>query len=223
MRPPDLRHRSGQALALLGLLIILPAWVVFSFADRLRQRLAHLHLRHHRMPLPRHLRDVLVVGLGVFLVAVCCMSVAVMGIGPTILAFLLVFAPPALLAFTWRRRDPVPGYLADLIQDCLSRDGWKCQVLKIGPPFLNEVNPFGFLAEGVRVYRVFLEDEWGQARFGWLRLGNGRIDFDLDEEASGEPLMPRSEPSRQPAMTLGPSYPAALAGRDPLWDRWLDG
>ena len=268
-----LRHRRGQVFALLGLAIVLPAWVVVSLADRVHRQLPRLRLPHPRLPRPRrprdawvvglvvlaiaswslsiammglqpptlslavfvlvgfgsallafarHSPDALVVGLVVLAIAGWSLSVALIGIGLPTLVFLLVFVPTALVAFALRRLDPVPEYLAGLVEDWLSRDGWKGQVLGIGPPPPNEDNPFRF-AEGVRAYRVVLEDEWGQARFGWFRLGNGRIDFDWDENPSGEPIGVRPVRSREPAIAQAPSSPETLTGHDPLWDRWLDG
>jgi hypothetical protein len=219
---PGLRHRCGQVFALLGLAIVLPVWVAVSLADRVHRRLARLRLLDLRLPRPRHPRDALIIGLGALAIAIWSMGVAVMGIGPPTLACLLVFAPPALLAFALRRSDPVPEYLAGLVEDWLSRDGWKGQVVGIGPPLPNEDSPFRF-AERVRVYRVFLEDESGEERFGWFRLGNGRIDFDWDENPPGELMIARPNRRREPAISAAPSSPEALTGRDPLWDPWLDG
>ena len=57
----------------------------------------------------------------------------------------------------------------------------------------------------------------------WFRLGNGRIAFDWDENPSGGLMVARPNRRREPAISEAPSPPEALAGRDPLWDRWLDG
>ena len=53
LRRSGLRHRSGQALALLGLAIVLPAWVVVWLIDRV-----HRQRRRPRFPDPRRLRQV---------------------------------------------------------------------------------------------------------------------------------------------------------------------
>jgi hypothetical protein len=170
----------------------------------------------------RHSLEVLLVGLVVLAITGWSLSVALVGFGPPTLAYLLILVPTALHAFALRRLDPVPEYLAGLVEDWLSRDGWKGQVLGIGPPLPNEDPPLRF-AQRVRVYRVFLEDESGHERFGWFRLGNGRIAFDWDENPSGELMVARPNRRREPAISVAPSPPEALAGRDPLWDRWLDG
>src|SRR5262245_53798944 len=82
MRLPGLRHRSGQVLALLGVAIVLPAWVVVFLTDRVHRRLIRLRLPHPRLPRLRYPRDALVIGLGVLVIAAWSMGVAVMGIGP---------------------------------------------------------------------------------------------------------------------------------------------
>ena len=53
LRQSGLRHRSGQALARLGLAIVLPAWVVVSLIERV-----HRQRRRPRLPDLRRLRQV---------------------------------------------------------------------------------------------------------------------------------------------------------------------
>ncbi len=110
MRPSGLRHRSGQALALPGLAIVLAAWVVVSLVDRVQRQLRRRHLPH-----PRRL-----------LLSLLHRAIAV-------------------------------------------------------------------------------------------------LDFDWDENLSGEPIGARPNRRREPARAQAPSPPETLAGRDPLWDRWPDG
>jgi hypothetical protein len=222
MRVSSLRRLPGQVLALVGLAIVLPAWVAVTLGHRERRRLVHLSRLLSGLPRLWQPGDARVIGLGVLVVAGWwSLSAAILGIGPPTLAVPLVVAPLFLLAYAMRRSDPVPEYLADLAQHWLSGNGWKCRVLRIGPSPSHAV-PLSCTGGG-RVYRVYAQDEWGQARIGLIRFGNGRIDFNWDEEPSGRPLELRPEPRHRPALVPARSQPEILAGRDPLWDRWLDG
>jgi hypothetical protein len=166
----------------------------------------------------------LVIGVTVLVIAVWSVWVAIMGIVGLPLGLLLLVLPlMTWLAFAMQRHDPVPEYLADVVQTWLSGTGWKCRVLRIGPSPAHTVPLSGTGWGGGRVYRVYVEDEWGQDRIGLIRFGNGRIDFHWDEEPSDRPLMCPPEPRRRLAMVPASPPPETLAGRDPLWDRWLDG
>ncbi len=129
--------------------------------------------------------------------------------------------PPVLQGFG--DRSLVREHVSGLIQDWLAGNAWKYRLVGVWLPSPRTVSPFGAVPEWWKVYQIALEDPSGLVKYGWVRFGAGRVNFQF--EAEGQPDALRHDPF-DPGRPE-PALPAELlpvdVGRNPLWDRWIDG
>jgi hypothetical protein len=82
-----------------------------------------------------------------------------------------------------------------------------------------ETSPFGYVPNGWKVYRVFLED--GDS--GWFRFGAGWVEFQLSRNPTDPMLRGHIPENVLKANAAGPAPLRLSIDPEPMWDRWLDG
>jgi hypothetical protein len=75
----------------------------------------------------------------------------------------------------------------------------------------------------VLVYQIALEDPKGMVEYGWLRFGDGKVEFRFDVEELHQALRIDPNEGRTRANVFPPEPLEVGVGADPLWDRSLDG
>jgi hypothetical protein len=132
----------------------------------------------------------------------------------------------------------VEPYGRSLIRDWSFRSGWPflwCGVLRMSQARPGRTGPFSSVSEWWTVYRVTLDVDVHPRENGWLRFGDGFVEFQLEPHPTrpmarvivGErtdaifwerPAADKTEAGVDRELT------PALAGlKHPLWDRWMDG
>jgi hypothetical protein len=72
------------------------------------------------------------------------------------------------------------------------------------------------------VYQIAIEDSKGMVEYGWIRFGDGKVEFRFDAEELHQAL--RFDPDEaHTSANVFPPEPLAGVGADPLWDGSLDG
>ncbi len=139
----------------------------------------------------------------------------------------------------------VKAYIHKLLDDWSFRSARGGYPVKISRPVSPWLSPFGDGPKGWKVYRVTLEDEV-MRRTGWLRLGAGWAEFQLQPDPTerrllelldDDPLALKGEPrladvmreildedkaASQPVAEPAPRRDPYLGQHHPMWDRWID-
>ena len=87
----------------------------------------------------------------------------------------------------------VRQHVAALVDDWLRANGWKYRLVGVWLPDPKTVSPFGAVPEWWKVYQIALEDPKGMVEYGWLRFGDGKVEFRFDIEELHQALRNRSE------------------------------
>jgi hypothetical protein len=85
------------------------------------------------------------------------------------------------------------------------------------------VSPFGAVPEWWKVYQIALEEPSGLSKYGRVRFGDGKVEFQFEAESQPDALLLDPFDSGRPERLFPPDPLAGTVGRDPLWDRWIDG
>jgi hypothetical protein len=132
----------------------------------------------------------------------------------------------------------VEPYVRSLIRDWSFRSGWPflwCGVLRMSQARPGRTGPFSSVSEWSTVYRVTLDVDVHPRECGWLRFGDGFVEFQLEPHPTrptarvivGErtDAILRERPAADKAEAgVDRELTPALAGlQHPLWDRWMDG
>lgn len=143
--------------------------------------------------------------------------------------------PVEIGTFRYDHRQ-VKAYIRKLLDDWSFRSARGGGVVEISRPVAPILSPFGDGPKGWRVYRITLDDGTAR-RTGWLRLGAGRVEFQLQpnpderrllEPIEDGPILGRGERRLADVMQELLEEEQALR-RDPfvdqhhpMWDRWID-
>jgi len=136
--------------------------------------------------------------------------------------------PPGVEGFGDHRM--VENYVCDLIRDWSFRSGWPysgCRVRQVSLAAPGMTGTFPVVAGSEMIYSVTLA-VGDDLKPGWMRLGDGFAEFQLDPEPWSQSIPADVDPRnrvirrRPPELQASRQYPA-LAEPHPLWDRWLDG
>ena len=120
-------------------------------------------------------------------------------------------------------RELVRQHVAALIDDWLCANGWKYRLVGVWLPDPKTVSPFGAIPEWWKVYQIALEDPKGMVEYGWLRFGDGKVEFRFDVEELHQALRIDPNEAHTHANVFPPEPLEVGVGTDPLWDRSLDG
>ncbi len=129
--------------------------------------------------------------------------------------------PPEVEGF--RNRAVVKKYIQKLLDDWALRSARGGRAIRIFGELTRSRGPFEDDSPGSKVYRITLKDDDKTRRTGWLRLGTGWVEFQV-ERSRREPGWYREityqTESAGPPLTADRRVSSPL---DPMWDRWLDG
>jgi hypothetical protein len=117
----------------------------------------------------------------------------------------------------------VRQHVAALVDDWLCANGWKYRLVGVWLPDPKTVSPFGAVMEWWKVYQIALEDPRGMVEYGWLRFGDGKVEFRFDVEELHQALRIDPNEAHARANVFPPEPLEVGVGADPLWDRSLDG
>jgi hypothetical protein len=117
----------------------------------------------------------------------------------------------------------VRQHVTALVDDWLCANGWKYRLVGVWLPDPKTVSPFGAVMEWWKVYQIALEDPKGMVEFGWLRFGDGKVEFRFDVEELHQSLRIDPNEAHTRANVFPPEPMEVGVGADPLWDRSLDG
>jgi hypothetical protein len=117
----------------------------------------------------------------------------------------------------------VRQHVAALVDDWLCANGWKYRLVGVWLPYPKTVSPFGAVTEWWKVYQIALEDPRGMVEYGWLRFGDGKVEFRFDVEELHQALRIDPNEAHARANVFPPEPLEVGVGADPLWDRSLDG
>jgi hypothetical protein len=106
-------------------------------------------------------------------------------------------------------------------REWLAGNGWKYQLVGVCLSDVSTRTPFGATAAWWKVYQIALEDPSGLVRYGWIRFGDGKVEFRFAAAGNEDALLHDPLDRSTPAQVFPPQPLAVAAGRDPLWDRWL--
>ena len=129
--------------------------------------------------------------------------------------------PEAIEGF--RNRKQVKQFIRTIMSDWSTRSargGWVVRISKPVPP---TKSPFEDGLNALEMYRITLEDHLEHRSTGWLRFGEGWVEFQLCKSPNEFVFFPDAhetpeKPERANSLTL-----RSLSDWDPLWDPWLDG
>lgn len=120
-------------------------------------------------------------------------------------------------------RELVRQHVAALVNDWLCANGWKYRLVGVWLPEPKTVSPFGAIPEWWKVYQIALEDQTGLVEYGWVRFGDGKVEFRFDVEELHQALQIDPNETHTRANVFPPEPLEVGVGADPLWDRSLDG
>jgi hypothetical protein len=119
-------------------------------------------------------------------------------------------------------RELVRQHVAALVDDWLCANGWKYRLVGVWLPDPKTVSPFGAIPEWWKVYQIALEDPKGLVEYGWLRFGDGKVEFRFDVKELHQSLRIDSGETYMPANLFPPEPLEHGVSADPLWDRSID-
>jgi hypothetical protein len=129
--------------------------------------------------------------------------------------------PAAIDGF--RKRKEVERSIRMLLFDWNGKSARGVAVVRISKADSPAMSPIGDDPKGCMVYQITLVDDFERRTTGWMRFGDGCVEFQLCR-APGDVVAAQllsHTPAKRHAVSSLPDGP--LSDLDPLWDRWLDG